>query len=326
MSDTARRIYAQEAYDYIDGMSDEIKLIAGILGINSGLVAGALVEEADSYYTEILPKYLLNLSLDDRAKSQSDEVLRADYLEVVRLGIIDEKTIPNSYAYYTMRDVGPGNIRIAVAIESVQKYFSEMPGNPLGLNPEYLTNFNLLVNDLASVNGSLLAAAVSALALKEAKEYFDEHVDSKYWTSLPQETRDAIIITAYNNGLPKIEKSRLEILKAFGTYKPAPGGGDSGGLDHENNANVIGGIFGLSNYGGVLSYSLEELGASDVTDKALQDTAEGMAYRYALLNFDPIAIPARDHSAYNVNGSLELSRFTHEYLADRAGSFQAFIN
>ena len=325
MSNTQNYSYVQDAFEYVEGMGVSINFAADFFGLSPGVVAGALVEEADAYYTQPSYRAPLDRYLDYEVVKATDQELRDSYIYVVEQGIIDEKNHGNTLKHYAMRDVGPCNIRVAVAIESVEKYFSDYPQNPLGLDVGYLADYNLLVNDLASENGSSLVAVVAAIALKEAQGYFAENADANYWGRLPQEVKDAVLITAYNNGLPKIEESRLRMLEAFGVYKPAPGGGESGGVNHLSNAVELSSRLGFEGYGGARIYSLEGLGVGAVCQKALEDSAEGMAFRIALVNFDHIAVINKEGSAFSSDASYGLGELTAEYLEARANTFQAFI-
>lgn len=323
MSYVERRTYVSSASEYVESMSGHVNSVAATLGLSAGAIAGALMEEADAYYTLPPGKDHLNRLYDEQVKAQGHDVISSSYDYILENGMVEEKGIINTTFYYAMRDVGPSNIRIAVAIRLVNEYFSRSPENPLHLNPEYLTNYNLLVNDLADINGSLLTAAVAGLALNEVKDFFDNNADQAYWSGLPQETRDAILVTAYNNGIPKAVARAERMKEAFGSYKPAPGGGESGGLNHEYNAAHIGAILGMSDYGGNLSISLADLSSDEITSRALQENGEGAALRYALLNFDPVALPGRDFGSQSE--ALNVDDFTPEYIADRARSYKVFL-
>ena len=326
MSNDTRREYVSSAGDYIRKMNESIKKVARDLGLSAGAIAGALIEEADAYYTQTGAKEFLNTKLDDDVKGESHEVISNSYDYVVENNLVEEKVGITGHIntlYYAMRDVGPSNIRIAVAIRLMNEYFIRNPEDPLGLGQEYLTDYKRLVNDLADTDGSFLTAAVAGLALSEAKEYFDNNSDQAYWAGLPQEVQDAILITAYNKGLPSVVARAERMKEAFGSYKPAPGGGESGGLNHEYNAANIASAIGISNYGGVLSTSLADLSADEITRRALQDSVEGVALRYALLNFDPVAISGRDFGSQSE--ALSLDKFTSDYLADRAKSYHVFL-
>lgn len=330
-----RRNYSKDAFIYIEKMAEKeitdwntgkinyIQEYAGRLGISAGAIAGALVEEADSYYTECTIKGLLDKPLDDLTAVTLHEDIKKDYEYIVNNNMIDEKTGIkgrwNTFYHPAMRDIGPCNIRVAVAIRAVLEYFAQFPDNPLNLSEDYKTNYQLLVADIASENGSKLTVAIAAIELKKAQDYFEKNVDKDYWAMLPQETRDALIITAYNNGLAKIEKGRQSSLKAFGTYKPIPGGGESGGLDHENNAERIAAVVGQENYGNRFSISLLEMKPETVISKAMQNDAEGQAYRYALLNQNKAAILGIDYSAFDVAAN----DFSQSYWQDRLVMLQS---
>ncbi|WP_081729217.1 calcium-binding protein [Pseudomonas sp. URMO17WK12:I4] len=323
MSNIEIHTYDSSASEYVESMESHINIVATSLGVSAGAIAGALMEEADAYYTLVPGKDHLNRLYDEQVKAQSHEVISSSYDYVLKNNLVEEKGVVNTTFHYAMRDVGPSNIRIAVAIRLVKEYFARDPGNSLNLNPEYLINYKLFVNDLADVNGSLLTAVVAGLALSEVQDFFDANADQAYWSGLPQETRDAILVTAYNNGIPTTTARSERMKEAFGSYKPAPGGGESGGLNHEYNAAHIGAVLGMSNYGGRLSISLADMSSDEIVRRALQDSGEGAALRYALLNFDPVALPGRDFGSQGE--ALRVEDFTPEYLTDRARAYKVFL-
>lgn len=326
--DLNRRIYCGESFDYIQKMSGKLDSLGNptkvnyidecskFFGVSASAIAGALIEEADSYYTG---GGLLDAQLDVQTMIQTHEVLEEHYNDVINQNMIDDKTPVNTFMNYAMRDIGPCNIRVAVAIRAVFEYFAEFPSNPLKLSEDYKTNYSLIVGAIVTKEGSKLTAVVAAMELKKAQDYFEKNVDKDYWAILPQETRDALIITAYNNGLVSIEKGRQSALKAFNTYKPIPGGGESGGLDHEYNAESIAKIVGQENYGDRFSISLLDMDSGTVISKAMQDDEEGKAYRYALTNQNRAAILGIDYSSLDV----AKNDFSQKYWQDRLNMLKA---
>lgn len=96
-----RRIYQSEAFNYITGMASDIDSIAGMLGLTPEIIAGALAEEADSYYSLPVYKRVANDLLDYFAVQQSHDVLKEDYTAVMDAGIIDDKNHGHTYEYYS---------------------------------------------------------------------------------------------------------------------------------------------------------------------------------------------------------------------------------
>lgn len=77
----------------------------------------------------------------------------------------------------------------------------------------------------------------------------------------------------------------------------------------------------------ILKPELQNLQISDVSNlegSALLDDANGLAYRYALVNLNPFAITgdASLYSSHNQNGELNAENFSSEYLHDRAEMLQ----
>ena len=59
----------------------------------------------------------------------------SSYEAVLANGVIDEKTNANTLMYVAMSDIGPCNIRIAVAIKAINDYLQTNSSDPLGLRP-----------------------------------------------------------------------------------------------------------------------------------------------------------------------------------------------
>jgi Ca2+-binding RTX toxin-like protein len=319
------KIYVEQALDYVELMKVDIRDIADKLNLSRSVIAGALAEEADAYYDpKSYVKGEINKSLDANVDAVTHEVLLGNYNLVKANGWI-HSTDKILKLNPTLVDVGPGNIRIAVAIELLLEYIEKNPSNPLGVGQEYFSDYSLIVADLLNTQGSRMTAVISGLALQQAQSFFENNADQTYWTALPQETKDAIIITAYNNGIPRTEKRQAQMEKAFGFYKPAPGSGDSGGINHEYNATVLGSIVNTPGYGGPQTYILEEMSSSEILVCVNVDGEMGLAFRSALLNFDPAAIVGRAVPIDDQGGLLDIRNFSDQYVMDRMAAFNAFL-
>lgn len=242
---------------------------------------------------------ILDKGLDKETIDETEQQLQEDYQAVISSGIINDKTgltgIFNTIMYPTMRDVGDGNIRVAVAIKEMEEALGKPIGTELGLQ-KYIGNYLGLVQDLYDPTGvksdagtadqrdTTAIVAIAALHLQRDKNWLLERVDQDYWNSLPPENQDAILITLYNNGLEAAEKSYQRQMDAYGFYRPTAGGGESGGLNHELNAEKINtelGIYG-SDYGKHVSKLLEDYEFSELITLANNDDEFGSAIRYAL--------------------------------------------
>jgi hypothetical protein len=117
MSENNLRSYVPSAFAYAGAMASDIAAIAGMLNLTPELIAGALAEEADTYFTEDGIKHALDVKQDEETTKISHVELEKDYLEILSLGIINDKTLFNTLLHPVMRDLGPGNIRLGVAIQ-----------------------------------------------------------------------------------------------------------------------------------------------------------------------------------------------------------------
>lgn len=73
--------------------------------------------------------------------------------------------------------------------------------------------------------------------------------------------------------------------------------------------------------------SLNIVSVNSLSDSASQNSTDGLAYRYALVNLTPFAITGdvNLYSQHNQNGELDSDNFSEQYIDDRALLLQAII-
>ncbi len=91
MSHNNRRVYVTDALNYVGRMSVDINAVAALLDLNPELVAGALAEEADTYFTEPLENHLLNIAADELTILRGHDELLINFNKITSAGSIDDK-------------------------------------------------------------------------------------------------------------------------------------------------------------------------------------------------------------------------------------------
>ena len=339
--------YRSEALRYIEDQAIQINRAAGNIGVSAGAIAGAMAEESHSYFDntwlqDALDRYALSgispsvasVSLvtaltagpaatyawmvgatilpPETRRTQAE--WEADYAAV---SADQNPTLLDKVLHPVLIDAGRGNVKIATAITLVNKYAAQY--SALGLT-QYLGDYPQLVKDLIDP-ASDLTAKLYGLYLKEGEDWFKgKNAYSGQWNNLPQEFRDALLVSYTNVGQQKMEE-----LWAANTgngsqfYWPQPLLSTGGGMNHLRNAVDIGQRIGLSGYGGNIT------ALDSFVFQAQSDTTDGIAYRSALRDLRFTALPGLDYSTKNLNG--ELNRYdpvtsqgtlTDSWIDDRA--------
>ncbi|WP_309293198.1 putative Ig domain-containing protein [Azonexus sp.] len=221
-------------------------------------------------------------------------------------------------------DVGYGNFKISTAIDLVVKHANKAEYSALDLTG-YLSNYSQLVADLADPDGELTAKLYGLYMKEEAEAFFiSKNAYDGQWESLPQEFRDALLVTFTNIGKEGID-SRWKENTNNGSlpYEPQPALITGGGMNHLLNAKAIGIAIGLDGYGDNIE------AVADFVALAEADTGNALAYRYALVKLRHVALPTLDYSTKNQNGELDLydpdtgtGTLTEQYLKDRAAMLE----
>ncbi|MDP1612945.1 MAG: VCBS domain-containing protein [Sulfuritalea sp.] len=341
--------YQSAALTYIAGanMPLFIKDAAQTLGISATAIAGAMVEEADSYYAhpvrdDVLDKYassaidpavaVVSLAaalaagpyalatwvasnayqLEQTRRTQAQ--WKADYAAVN--GDIDSSSA-QKLLHPVLMDAGPANFKIWTAIRLVKQYAASEPG--LGLD-RYLNDFPQLVTDLIDKTNPL-AAKLYGLYIREADEWFKaKGAYGSDWSALPQEFKDALYVSFTNAGQAKMEELwNKRTNDGMLPYSPLPLAGTGGGISHLTNATRI-----AASIGGNVDYGLgiQTISPASIANAAKADDAGGRAWRHALIMLRPVAF---ESVAPNPSGELDLynpdtgaGTMTELYLQDRA--------
>lgn len=184
----------------------------------------------------------------------------------------------------------------------------------------YLNNYPALAKDLVDQSHDL-TAKLYGLYLKEAEDWYkDKLAYGDQWESLPQEFKDALLVSYTNVGVQKMEALwEKNTDNGAKLYLPQPLLGTGGGMNHLKNAASIGAAIGMESYGQTI-----EVNNTHFYDMAKASGDIGLAYRYALQELRYIALPGLDYSQFNQNGELELydaetgQGLTDNWLEDRA--------
>ncbi|MDL2275705.1 hypothetical protein LJC22_06230, partial [Desulfosarcina sp. OttesenSCG-928-G10] len=351
LSEATDQVYDSDALEYISVNKlailsvEKVLMEEGALTVSAGAIAGAMAEEQMAYdwlqketdryaqYGHIMTEeeaYQVIEGFETLDGPRTHEEWERLYNEVKdNLDYIPTKF--EKILNPVLIDAGQGNMRIATAIRLVIDYAETYQGFDLKpyLKPATVNDgedpvggYAQLVRDLM-IDDHPLTAHLYGLYMKEANEWFKENgAYGDQWDQLPQEFRDALLITFTNVGKTAMAKSmqKLYIDKSL-PYEPQPGMTTSGGMNHLLNAANIGTVLGLSGYGttagveGVESFA----GGALVTDET------ALAYRYALLHLRYVVLPDLDYSNFNKNGELDLydpetgkGQMSESYIKDRS--------
>ena len=340
--------YSSEAINYIGNNNDSILKAAKAVGVSAAAIAGAMVEENTAYGIK-------DAILDRYAKSGMDPSFAAATLPAASAAIVGwgdyyasqlaagnrshaewlndyEATknfngIPSAVdkiLHPVLIDVGLANFKISTAITLIREYADDYPSLRLGI---YLNDYALLVDDLMQEDHALTASLYAIYLKHEAEAFFIEKgAYGGQWNALPQEFRDALLITFTNRGRESMERTWQErYINKNIPYEPLPGLTTSGGMNHLLNARAIGNAIKINGYG-------ESLNAVDIFSAGAAMTGnDGLAYRYALYRMRYVALPNLDYSAYNKNGELSLydeetdtGEMTPEYISARANAVRVY--
>ncbi|MGH8601370.1 MAG: calcium-binding protein, partial [Gammaproteobacteria bacterium] len=263
---------------------------------------------------------------------RTHEQFLADYEALLAADQLDEHGPEAKVLHPALVDMGPGNFKLATAITLLNDYLcnSDNVGDPLGLS-EYVGHYDLLAKDLIDPN-SQTTAKFYGLMLQKAERWFTDSGSAHCayageWQALPQEFRDALLVSYVNVGEKKMLE-RWEVSTANGTkpYEPQPLLTTGAGMNHLLNATTIGAVAGVAGYGQGITP------VSDFAAAALGNGAEAIAYRYALVNLRYVALPGLDYNARVQQGELELydptteqGTLTESYIVDRSAMLLRYV-
>ncbi|WP_392564380.1 hypothetical protein RHO13_02120 [Orbus wheelerorum] len=348
LKSAANTVYSAEAFAYIKGLKSEINDIASILGISAGAIAGAIVEERHAYSTfdYLLDKYAtLNYVagqhidppnaltdvgswIKNNLNKKASKRTHQDWADSYQWAKENDKI----YAHPSktekilnpiLIDAGPANFRIAVAIDMVNKYAAQYPSLNLA---QYINHYDMLVYDLISQKSELTAILYGLYIKNDAEPFFiKNNAYNGQWDRLPQEFKDALLITYTNNGEEALQK---KVPTDGSPYLPQPGADTSGGMNHLLNSQKIGNLIGLNGYGDQVKLGSAEL----IYNSARLQNDEGIATRYMLKNLRYVSISTLDYSEYNKNGEIDLydvetglGQMSEQYLYNRSILLEAYV-
>lgn len=159
-----------------------------------------------------------------------------------RYELYKSREVTNKYQNPAAVDVGPGNVKIATAIETVRTYTREYRNtgaDPLGLL-EYSDNCAKLVNDLFSFDSPRASFGIATAYLKGAEAFFAAK-DRVAWNKLTSRERDALLVSYYKLGRERLSENidtRIAIAKKAGADFNFDPSGD-GSAQHLENAKAL---------------------------------------------------------------------------------------
>lgn len=327
--------YPDWALDYAANPAYELQSIAEKLDIIASSIAGAMAEENVAY--NLNPKAKAsNDSSDQYAKSSFDPQLFGNTASIIgveaafvlysaAIAVMPPRThiewladyqtalgsgglvkYPNNLdkAYHPMYfDVGPANFRISTAIGLLDSPSLQPYVTVLGLEG-YKNNYADLVADLMNKDSDA-TAKFYGLMIKEAQMWFESESHNAWggdWANLPQEFKDALYVTYVNLGPDRLQEKYDEVVSNGKPYEPMPGLGLAAGMNHLANAVRIGGKVGEPYGQSVLAFER----ASELVDKSMSNSGEGLASRYALSQLNPVVLVGINYGTRNNDGHLDL--------------------
>lgn len=277
-------------FDFIQERVNAIKNIAKITNISAEAIAGALLEENFAYKHRMIIDKPMDYAVSKIA-TWSDHFNEWKIKEATGNYGLLKKTNP------TFIDVGPTNIQIGTAIKIIQNTDISLLRS-LNIEPYHKDNFEKrtteLVNDLIK-DKDYISAKIYSLYMKEAEKYFiDNQAYFGKWKDLPQEYKDALLITYVNFGKNTIDKNKNSSVD----YLPQPGQDTAAGIDHLFHASQIGMITKNSSYG-------QNIRFTNFADLGLQNNVTGNIIRYSLKKLRLTALTSVDYIK-NSESDLEL--------------------
>jgi hypothetical protein len=301
---------------------------ASIIGISVSSIAGAMGEEYDAYVRQPIGN-----ALGDTYAKYFGYRFHESWKRVYDANK-DELGVPHRAAGKFLQpifsDIGPANIQIGTAIGLVEKYALEFPELDLAQYTDANKGYLKLIEDLSEDN-HFLSAIITGLMVKEATDWFRNNnaqgPGGMTWDEMPQEYRDALLVTYFNLGEKQMEAARVALGPP---YAPLPALDEGGGMSHLLNAYAIGSAIGSTTYGRNIGAEIRS--SAELVAAAVRDNENGaLAARYALLKGRYVAIDS-DYSSANANGELELydaesgtGELTKTWLDTRATVLDAYV-
>jgi hypothetical protein len=251
-STASKESYGTGAFAYITNREQRIAIkdTAAALGVSATAIAGAMAEESNDYWLNLINQSKNYFSdIYARVVNFTSDMWLADYAAVHGdIGYVP--SMAEKFLHPVYMDLGQGNFKMTTAIRLVQ----ENASNPnLGLGV-YINNYSQLAADLVDPSNGV-TAKLYGLMIKEADAWFTSPEHNAYgadWATLPQEIKDALYVTYVNLGAAQMQtKFNETTFNGTYDYEPLPAVGTGGGLNHLNNASAIATAIGITGYGDI---------------------------------------------------------------------------
>ena len=232
-------VYNTSVLRYVASLAPNIKRVSEILNVPPVSIAGSIAEEFDSIQRANIVKSIGNRFLDVNTEmSFSHQMILDDYREVSSdefdKKILRKPGVFDKASHVTLRDLGPGNIKLKTAIDLLGEYIeNNRKSDPLDLK-KYVNRLDLLAKDLIKENGDATVKFAGLMA-RQAKRFF-RFAASEDWDSFSADEKDALIVTYYNLGRDRILENFLKLREFDEVYSPGIG---DGGVEHLHNSKSI---------------------------------------------------------------------------------------
>ncbi|WP_261338516.1 hypothetical protein [Rhizobium leguminosarum] len=236
-------LFTRETTDFIVRNAFRADAVARTLGLSANAVMGAVANEHDTRFNR-------DLSFDGRggvAQGLGDlRVALSSRNGIARNYDALNRGVPNlgGFKFFNPAsiDVGPGNIRIATAIDVLNEYFAAHTAasdDPLNLK-QYDGDYYKLAMDLEDFVDTDVTFAIAGLVIGKADNFFSSK-ESSAWNRLTSDEQDAARVMFYKMGPNRLSTNidpRLASAKKTGAQFDFDLHGD-GGQQHLNNLGII---------------------------------------------------------------------------------------
>jgi hypothetical protein len=207
-------------------LRDVAKPYADLLGVDPYLVVGGPAEELDTIRrTDPIGdalSFVGNPFLDVRARNYfwGDHNAISQDLEDVRK--VDQSRGVNAWKklwHPVLADLGPGNIKLAHAIELLRRYNQRFPdSDPLQLKEKYNFDYKSLGHDLADWGNLDTTARFAVLDAADAVAFFQREAP-RTWANADKFRKLGLVSTYYNRGREQMVRDARE-ERNLGGYDP----------------------------------------------------------------------------------------------------------
>jgi hypothetical protein len=212
-------------------LHDVAKPYADRLGVDPYLAVGGPAEELDTIRrTDPIGdplSFVGNPFLDVRARNyfwRDHNALSQDLEDAKK---VDQSRGVNAWKKFwhpVLADLGPGNIKLAHAIELLRRYSQRFPdSDPLQLKEKYNLDYKGLGRDLADWDNLEATAKFAALDAADAVAFFQREAP-RTWASADKFKKLGLVSTYYNRGREQMVRDARE-ERNLGGYDPVPGFG-----------------------------------------------------------------------------------------------------